>query len=98
MKKLLLVLILLCGINLQAQKRSSSSDKSEGIALLLGGTSFTFAAVIEGGSQYGTYKPSQNGKNTNSVLFNPPFIAQTPRNIMFGIGLTLTITGLISLK
>lgn len=98
--KLVLLGILLCfTLNSYSQKRKSTSDiKSEGIALTLGGVSFTAAAILEGGSQYGTYKPTQNGRNTNSVLVIPPFITQTPRNIMFFAGVSLTIAGLFAIK
>jgi len=98
MKKLLLISVLFCTLNSFAQSKKHYSKHSEGIAMTLGGTAFTVAAILEGGSQYGTYKPVQNGKNTNSVLVIPPFLTQTPRNIMFFVGVSLTVTGLFTFK
>ncbi len=101
MNKILLTIALLCiGIHGHSQSNYDSDDrKKNGIVLTIGGVAFTTAAIIEGSYNYSTYRVT-NGTKGNSPthrLTNPSFIEQTPRNIMFTVGLTLTITGLFTL-
>lgn len=99
MKKLLTILLLLAlTTKIKSQQRYVFESKKErGAALILGGVSLTTAAVLEGGSSYGTYIPSNSSKTNNkSKYVIPPFISQTPRNIMFFAGVTITITGLFT--
>ena len=87
----------------QAQKRIGHSDgnnKNVGICLIVGGVSFTGAALLETGYSYGTNITTSQSTPTSSAKVSyviPPFWQQTPRNIMFTVGVTLTITGLFSL-
>lgn len=100
MKNLTLSLLLLLTTKYFSQSDYESKDRrNTGLVLTVGGVAFTTAAILEGGANYSTNKVTK-GKNGNSPihrLTNPSFIEQTPRNIMFTVGLTLTITGLITL-
>lgn len=101
MNKILLTIALLT-ISMSSYSQSnydSDNRKKTGLVLTVGGVAFTTAAILEGSANYSTYKVT-NGTKGNSPthrLTNPSFIEQTPRNIMFTVGLTLTITGLFTL-
>lgn len=96
MKKLLIILSLLFSFNIYSQRVYYSGDSKDlGVGLTLGGISFTVAATLEGSYQYGTYVKQPNGKEKYVI---PNFWHQTPRNIMFIVGGTLTITGLLTIK
>lgn len=99
MKSLTIILLLLT-TKCHSQSNYDSDDrKKTGLVLTIGGVAFTTAAILEGSYNYSTYKVT-NGVKGNSPthrLTNPSFIEQTPRNIMFTVGVTLTITGLITL-
>ena len=101
MKKILYIIAILF-ISMSGYSQStydSDERRTNGIILTVGGVAFTTAAIIEGSYNYSTYKVT-NGTKGNSPthrLTNPSFIEQTPRNIMFTVGLTLTITGLFTL-
>lgn len=103
MKKLITLFFILLSITLSAQKRSTYSDGNKmatGAGLTIGGVAFTFAAAIEGGQNYGTYQTTSPATATSSqkvTYVTPPIWRQTPRNIMFVVGGTLTITGLITM-
>ena len=101
MKNLTLSLLLLLTTKCFSQSNYDSDERRKnGIVLTIGGVAFTTAAVLEGSANYSTYRVT-NGTKGNSPthrLTNPSFIEQTPRNIMFTVGLTLTITGLITLN
>lgn len=103
MKKILTLIFVMTLITVQAQKRTSYSDethKNTGICLTVGGVGFTAAALLECGSSYGTNvvtKPSTSTASQQVSYVTPPFWQQTPRNIMFVVGCTLTITGLFTL-
>lgn len=101
MKKIIYIIALfLISLSSYSQSNYDSDDrKKTGLVLTVGGVAFTTAAILEGSYNYSTYKVT-NGVNRNSPthrLTNPSFIEQTPRNIMFTVGLTLTITGLFTL-
>lgn len=101
MKKILYIIALLT-ISMSSYSQSNYDNKDRrntGLVLTVGGVAFTTAAILEGSANYSTYKVT-NGTKGNSPthrLTNPSFIEQTPRNIMFTVGLTLTITGLFTL-
>ncbi len=99
MKKILILFALLITFNSFAQRRQYSSDSDKpGIVLAVGGVAFSAAAIIEGPHNYGTWNHNPNNTSSYNMTYTtPPFWKQTPRNIMLGVGLTLTITGLISL-
>jgi len=107
MKKLLTLFFLVSLMTAHAQRKDSHYDynsnndtrKNIGYGLTVGGVALTTAAIIEGGSQYGTYvnvaPTSSNGYMTTQYV-TPPVYQQTPRNIMFCVGIGFTITGLIT--
>jgi hypothetical protein len=103
MKKLfsiLFVLILTTSVAQNKYRYSDETKKNTGIGLTVGGVAFTAAAILEGGYQYGTYVTTTPATPTSSpkqTYVTPPFWKQTPRNIMFVVGVSLTITGLFSL-
>lgn len=74
--------------------KDNSSIKAGGACLLIGGLAFTAASIIEGGYQYGTYKTNPNGSQTYVI---PPFMQQTPRQIMLFVGIGLSLSGTIIL-
>lgn len=107
MKKLLTLFFLVSLMTVSAQRNGSSYNynsnndirKDIGTGLTLGGVAFTAAAIIEGGSQYGTYvnvAPTSSNSYITSQYVTPPAYQQTPRNIMFCVGIGLTVTGLIT--
>jgi len=104
MKKILTIAFMLFLTTSYGQRRSTGySDenrKSTGICVMVGGVAFTTAAVLEGGYQYGTYVVSKPATPTSSQQVTyvvPPVYQQTPRNIMFCVGVGLTITGLFTM-
>lgn len=103
MKKILILIFTFTIFLVNAQKNSGFSDdnrKTTGICLTTSGIAFTAAAILESASQYGTYvttKPATS-KSTQQVSYvKPPVYQQTPRNIMFVVGISLTITGLFTM-
>ena len=70
-------------------------DNDNALVFTIGGIAFTTAAILETGYQYGTYVKQPNGKEKYVI---PPFYQQNPRFIMFTVGVTFTIGGLIGLK
>lgn len=103
MKNLLTIVLLSFIVTTKAQNYSSGftgdSKKDLGIGMTVGGVAFTTAAILEGGYQYGTYVTTYAGTPNTSpkqTYVIPPVWKQTPRNIMFCVGVTLTITGLIT--
>ena len=97
MKKLLTILSLIFILNGHSQSKFyySGDTKDLGLGLTIGGVAFTIAATLEGSYQYGTYVKQPNGKEKYVI---PNFWKQTPRNIMFIVGGTFTITGLLTMK
>jgi hypothetical protein len=97
---ILFTLILTTSVAQSKHQYSNSDKKNTGIVLTVGGVAFTGAAILEGGYQYGTYvttSPATTTSSTKQSYVIPPFWKQTPRNIMFVVGCSLTITGLFSL-
>jgi hypothetical protein len=102
MKRLFTLIFVLTAMLTQAQRNTGYSDdrKNTGIVLTIGGVGFTAAALLETGYSYGTNvvtKPSTSTTSQQVSYVTPPFWQQTPRNIMFVVGCTLTITGLFTL-
>lgn len=103
MKKLITLIFILITISISAQKRQTYRDGNKtttGACLTIGGLGFTFAATLEGGQSYGTYQttsPSTPTSSSKVTYVTPPIWRQTPRNIMFVVGGTLTITGLFTM-
>jgi hypothetical protein len=100
MKKLLLIVFAMCFITAQAQKhpRFDNTKKEIGIVMTVSGVALTGAAILEGGSQYGTYVnvTAPNGAILSKYV-TPPIWEQTPRNLMLVVGVGFTITGLFTL-
>lgn len=92
----------MCVMIMQAQRQTGYSNESRrnaGICMTLGGVAFTAAAVLETGYSYGTNvvtKPSTSTSSQQVSYVIPPAYKQTPRNIMFVVGVGFTITGLIT--
>ena len=99
MKKLILISLLLISSRGFSQIRKEINPNNEGIVLTVGGVAFTAAAILEGNVAYGTYQVRQTSPTTQSHKYvTPPFLRQTPRNIMFGVGISFSIAGLIMLN
>jgi hypothetical protein len=100
MKNILLIatfILFLNNINAQTRRQSTERDNKNGIVLTTGGVAFTTAAFLEGPQNYGTWKHNPNSTSQyNMTYVTPSFWQQTPRNIMFVAGVSVTITGLIS--
>jgi len=96
MKKLLIISTLLFSLTTKAQFKYSDSDRKEkGWVITTAGLSFTTAAILETSYQYGTYQKDNTGKE---VYYIKEFFKQTPRQIMLVVGVSMTITGLFTLK
>jgi len=102
MKKLLILLFLITAVSVDAQRNTGYSDNTKqttGWCLTIGGVGFTTAAILEGGYSYGTNVITKQSTATTSQQVSyvtPPVWQQTPRNIMFVVGVGFTITGLIT--
>jgi hypothetical protein len=86
----------LCG-NAKAQTFRYSNKSKNGPIMVVAGVTLTTASIIQNNSdgQYvTTYSVFTNSYTTNYV--KPNILSNTPTNIMLGVGVTLTITGLIS--
>jgi hypothetical protein len=96
MKKILLISSLVFSLNSYSQLNREANPRKEGLMLSIGGAAFTVAAILEGNGMYGTYQTKQINPTTQSHKYvTQPFLRQTPRNIMFGIGISFSITGLV---
>ena len=74
------------------------NHENKGLVLTIGGVGFTTAAILEGSSNYTTNQVISYGNNSIMVKqYTPPFFQQFPRSIMFTVGVSLTVTGLITL-
>lgn len=69
----------------------SYGENTSSLCFIVGGVSFTAAALFEGDKEYSTYMVV-NGVSTYTTK---SFWHQPQRDIMFVGGITLTITGLI---
>ena len=102
MKKLFVVAaLLLCSLSSFAQRHSrrDNSGKTDAIALLVGGATFTAASILEGSKAYETYllTPMYNPQDFNTTRKTTPFSKQFPRNIMFTVGISFSVVGVVKL-
>ena len=68
--------------------------KNAFLALFVSGLAFTTASLLEGNSQYGTWVSTPQPNNPYHMTYvTKPFWQQTPRQVMFCIGIGFTITG-----
>lgn len=71
------------------------NDKNAGIVLTVAGVTFTAAALLQGGYDYGTWQTTTKPGNIQvNTYVKPPFMKQTPRQIMFFTGISLTFVGI----
>jgi hypothetical protein len=102
MKKILILMLLLLALKAQSQNHYKSDgdlNKQKGYGFIIGGVAFSTAAILEGGSQFGTnvlVTPTTPTSMAKYKYVTPPFWKQTPRNVMFAFGVTLTITGVFT--
>lgn len=86
----------LCG-NTKAQTFRYSNKPKNGPIMLVGGITLITASVLENNAQGDwvyTYSP-KSGTFTKEYV-RPNIFKNTPVNIFFGVGITLTVTGLFS--
>ncbi len=97
MKKLILISLLFLSTSGFSQYKTDIHE-NKGLIITIGGLGFTTAAILEGNFNYTTYQTVPNGNNSFQVnKTTKPFFQQYPRSIMFTVGVSLTITGLITL-
>ena len=79
-------------------KQNNTDDRKVTFAvLLIGGLAFTAASILEGNGNYGTWSHTPNSTSQYNMTYSTkPFIQQT-RVIMFGVGVGLSLTGVIGL-
>lgn len=97
MKKLILMSVLLLTVlstNAQSRRSYNLYESKKGWIISLGGFSLMTAAILEGDKNYTTYVRNTNGQVQK---YTKPFMSQTPRNIVFFTGVTLTFTGFITM-
>ena len=65
--------------------------------MLVGGVSLLTASVLENNAQGDwVYSYSQKTNSITKQYVKPNILTNTPVNIIFGVGVTLTVTGLFS--
>lgn len=97
MKKLILISLLFLSATGFSQYKTDIHE-NKGLIMTIGGLGFTTAAILEGNYNYTTNQTVSNGNNTViTKQYTPPFFQQYPRSIMFTVGVSLTVTGLITL-
>ena len=92
----LVVSLGLC-VKTKAQTFRYSNKPKNGPIMLVGGVTLITASVLENNAQ-GDWKYTYSAK-TNSFTkeyVRPNIFKNTPVNIIFGVGVTLTVTGLFS--
>ena len=90
MKKLFLMLMLVLTMNLQAQSKRQHSQDQIGTGVAIAGLVFSVIAItVPDGGEF-TY-----GHGYNSNKITKPFYQCPNRTIMLGIGVTLSVGGLI---
>lgn len=86
--------------SINSKYQDKDSRKNGFLCILIAGIAFTTAAIIEGGSHYGTYvnsTPSTLGTSPTSTYVTPPVYQQTPRNVMFCVGIVFTTVGIVGM-
>jgi hypothetical protein len=86
----------LCG-NTKAQTFRYSNKPKNGPIMLVGGVSLLTASILENNAQGDwVYSYSQKTNSFTKQYVKPNILTNTPVNIIFGVGVTLTVTGLFS--
>jgi hypothetical protein len=86
----------LCGTT-KAQTFRYSNKPKKGPVILVGGVSLLTASILENNAQgEWVYSYSQRTNSFKKNYVRPNILLNTPVNIVFGVGITLTATGLIS--
>jgi hypothetical protein len=86
----------LCG-NVKAQTFRYSNKPKNGPIMLVGGVSLLTASILENNTQGDwVYSYSQKTNSFTKQYVKPNILTNTPVNIIFGVGVTLTVTGLFS--
>ena len=92
----LFISLSLCG-NTKAQTFRYSNKPKNGPIMLVGGVSLLTASVLENNAQGDwVYSYSQKTNFFTKQYVKPNILTNTPVNIIFGVGVTLTVTGLFS--
>ena len=92
-----LVLSLSLCVKTKAQTFRYSNKPKNGPIMLVGGVSLLTASVLENNAQGDwVYSYSQRTNSFTKQYVRPNILTNTPVNIVFGVGVTLTATGLIS--
>ena len=93
----LLLVLGLCG-NTKAQYMTTSKNKNVSVVLMVSGGSLITTSILQnnvGGVWVGNY--SYYTKSYTSNYVKPNIFTNTPNNIMFVAGVTLTITGFVNI-
>jgi hypothetical protein len=98
----IVVFVLLLGLglcsNVKAQYMTTSKNKNVSVVLMVSGGSLITASILQNNasgiwvSNYSYYANSYT-----STYVKPNIFTNTPNNIMFGVGVTLTITGFVNI-
>jgi len=92
----LVVSLSLC-VKTKAQTFRYSNKPKNGPIMLVGGVSLLTASVLENNAQGDwVYSYSQKTNSFTKQYVKPNILTNTPVNIIFGVGVTLTVTGLFS--
>jgi len=92
----LVVSLSLC-VKTKAQTFRYSNKPKNGPIMLVGGVSLLTASILENNTQGDwVYSYSQKTNSFTKQYVKPNILTNTPVNIIFGVGVTLTVTGLFS--
>jgi hypothetical protein len=92
----LFISLSLC-VKTKAQTFRYSNKPKNGPIMLVGGVSLLTASVLENNAQGDwVYSYSQKTNSFTKQYVKPNILTNTPVNIIFGVGVTLTVTGLFS--
>jgi hypothetical protein len=92
----LVVSLSLC-VKTKAQTFRYSNKPKNGPIMLVGGVSLLTASILENNAQGDwVYSYSQKTNSFTKQYVKPNILTNTPVNIIFGVGVTLTVTGLFS--
>lgn len=89
MKNLILVILLLLSFNIEAQKKYQYNKEG----LILTGTGIVFSLIAITVPDHSEWTNSKQGQH--SYIINKPFYQNPARDVVLGIGVTFTISGLI---
>lgn len=100
MKKIITLLAILFTLTTNAQSRKPMSNEkagTTGLALTFGGLGFSAAGFLTPPITTGQYVSNGNGATGSTHNTNAPFYQQGPRFGAIVGGVTITLTGLITL-